>query len=129
MDYTNTATAASFESVAMRQADGVGAARTPSYDLQVRRTPTTTLTVAGTGSMSLQAYAHGRWEHVVAFTLDHSSRNISIPERFTGRNINYKYHDGHIHELDSLAILSDDVVFDVYRQRWREMSPASNALR
>ena len=129
MDYGNTATAASVDRVELRQADWVGASRTPEYDMQVWRTPTNTLTVTGTGQMALQAYAHGRWEHVLAFDVEKSSRDITIPERYTGRNINYKYHDGHISELGSLASLSGDAFFTGYRERWLEMSPANNAER
>lgn len=107
--YTVTNTTAWYDDIAIRTADPLGANVKPAYDLLVHRSPTNTLTVKGTGKAQVQAWYGGRWLNVGGpLTLSASGADVVIPERYTGRNINYNYHDGHVSELGRLAAYAAD---------------------
>ena len=99
-----TNTTAWFTDVTLRQADRLGVALTPKYDLLVRQTPENSLVLRGEGQVRVQGWYGGRWRNIgPAVTLSDSDASVKIPELYTGRNINTKYHDGHVYELLNIA--------------------------
>ena len=72
----------------------------------------------GQGGLALQAFKNGRWQPILQFTASATPRTITIPERFTARNINENYHEAHISELRTLGIFSGLGVFGETATRW-----------
>lgn len=103
----------------IRLADPVGPALEPTYDLFVHRTPKQELKLYGDDTLvSVQAYQDGRWQPIVQLNATPWGRSVIIPERYTGRNLNYNYHEAHIRELRQLGGMSGLPVFDEYANRW-----------
>lgn len=102
----------------VRLADAEGVSYTPSYDMFVYRTPKQDLKLYGDGVFAVQVYADGRWQQVARLTANSWGRSVIIPERFTGRNVNYNYHEAHIGELRQLYGRTGDALFAEYANRW-----------
>lgn len=114
-----------FDDVSLQRSDSLSEHDLiPEYDLFVWETPTNILTVKGEGEYTLQAYEDGYWSTVETFTAVKKGVEIIIPERFTGRNVNFKYHDGHLRQLRTLAYLSGNTDFADYSVRWSALSPS-----
>ena len=105
----------SYDNVHLREADSVGSSAS-KFDIApdnkdrfkfinrfVYAQPTSTLTLAGRGTIQVQAYEDGRWQTFSSVTLrTGQNAEVQIPERITGRNIHYGYHEHHVDELISL---------------------------
>lgn len=115
-----TGTVVRYDDVQLRLADAEGEALAPTYDFFVWRTPHATLRLEGSGAVTLQARADGVWQDVQRIVLaDGESTEVVVPERFTGRNLNYKYHESsHVHEMETLTEISGDPVFAEAARRW-----------
>ena len=112
-----------YDDVQVRQADWVGRSVTPSYDLMAWRTPSYTLGVTGSGTVQVQAYVGGRWVGIKKFEAGATSRSVPIPEMYTGRNLNSKYHqDSHITEMNQLTRLTGDSIFADTALGWRPLA-------
>ena len=103
---------------AIRLAEAKGAAHDPDYDILVFRTPRQELKLFGSGLYTVQAFADGRWQSIATLNATAWGRSVIIPERYTGRNLNYRYHESHIGELRQLASRSGWPVFAEYANRW-----------
>lgn len=101
--YTVTNTTAWYKNVSLRPADSLGKSTTPAYDLLVHRTATNKLTIKGAGKVAVEAYYGGRWLKFAEGNLTADGLQVTVPERYTGRNINYNYNDGHISELQLIS--------------------------
>lgn len=111
--YASTTTTAWYDDVTLRVADPLGSHVVPAYDLLVHRAPTNTLTLKGTGKVQPQVWDGGIWTNLGSpLELGPQGTDVVIPERFTGRNININYHDGHVVELQLIACLSGERLFD-----------------
>ncbi|MEO7587780.1 MAG: D-glucuronyl C5-epimerase family protein [Arachnia sp.] len=115
-------TTAWYDDVTLSAADPLGPNVAPAYDLLVHRTPTNTLTIKGSGKVTVEAYYGGRWLKFAEGTLTAAGLNVTVPERYTGRNINYNYHDGHISELQLISCYSGDKSLDQIAKRWSAMA-------
>lgn len=115
-------TTAWYKNVTLRAADSLGKSVAPAYDLLVHRTPTNTLTVKGSGKVAIEAYEGGRWLKFAEGTLSSAGLDVVVPERFTGRNINYNYHDGHISELQLISCYSGNRNLDQIAKSWSAMA-------
>ena len=120
--YSTTNTTAWYSNVQIRQADELSHHADLAYDLLVHRTPENILTLQGSGSVQLEAYDGGRWLPVGDKLDLANGANIQIPERFTGRNININYHDGHVSELQRIACYSGERMFDDIAKELSSMS-------
>ncbi len=117
-----------FDDVELSRADVVGPATTPDYDLRVDETPVNTLTFRGSGAATLQAHADGRWQDIGHISLTAGTpASLIVPERHTGRNLHYGYHEGHVAELMLLHKLTGDPLFLDYARRWVPLAPLYNA--
>ncbi|NHB85147.1 hypothetical protein G7085_12405 [Tessaracoccus sp. HDW20] len=102
--YAVTNTTAWYDDVELREADELGVNLKPSYELRVHEEPTTVLTLTGTGTVQVQGWYGGRWQDMgEPVTLDGYGADVTVPELWTGRNININYHDGHVSELQRIA--------------------------
>ena len=121
-------TVVEFDDVTLSRADAVGGHVTPSYDLLVHRSPVNTVTLSGTGAATLQAHADGRWRDVASVSLSSgTSSTVVIPERLTGRNLHWGYHENHVAELMALHRLTNDPVYLKFARRWAPLSPAQSS--
>ena len=102
----------------IRLADALGASYKPAYDLLVFRTPKQELRLFGTGVHAVQAYADGRWQTIEQLNATSTGRLLIIPERYTGRNLNYRYHEAHVGELRQIYSRSGVQLFRDYADRW-----------
>ncbi|GAB3813183.1 hypothetical protein GCM10028820_07500 [Tessaracoccus terricola] len=110
--YAVTNTTAWYTNAALRIAENQGQTLTPSYDMSVRTTPENVLKLKGTGAVEVQAYDGGRWHAIDRVNLSAAGASVTIPEQYTGRNVNINYHDGHISELQRIACHSGVRLFD-----------------
>lgn len=99
----------------------------PAWDLFVWRTPTSRIAMSGAGTATLEAYAQGRWRPVTVVTLSAAARQFVVPERLTGRNLHYGYHQAHVAELMSLNHRTRRPYLLDYARRWVAMAPAQTA--
>lgn len=149
--YGYTGTTISYDNVELREADVQG----PKLDIApendqfkyvpqfVYAQPTNTLALKGRGMVQVQAYEDGRWQ-----TIDpgpeassdgkniqlysQTATSVEIPERITGRNIHYGYHEHHVDELISLYNRTKDDMDDgrereflrQYALQWVPMAPS-----
>lgn len=120
--YGVNTTTAWYKNVTLRAADALGHHVAPAYDLLVHETPTNTLTIKGTGTVAVEAYYGGRWLKFAEGNLTTTGLKVVVPERYTGRNINYNYHDGHISELQLISCYSGNVALDRIAKRWSSMA-------
>lgn len=91
--------------------------------------PTSRLTIRYTGVGELQAYENGRWWKVAHLdSTVPSTVTIAVSQRWTGRNLNYGYHEGHVGEVLALHRILGDPVFLTYAQRWRPLAPSREPL-
>ncbi|MEO7588984.1 MAG: hypothetical protein ABIS84_13280, partial [Arachnia sp.] len=118
-----------FDDVVLSRAERLGDSVVPAYDMRVDRTPVNTVSLTGTGTATLQAHADGRWQDVaeVSLTPGSTSRTV-IPERFTGRNLHYGYHESHVVELLDLHRLTGDELFLDFARRWAPLASEKNGL-
>ncbi|RMB60025.1 D-glucuronyl C5-epimerase family protein [Tessaracoccus antarcticus] len=122
-------TVVEFDDVRLSRAEVIGESVTPAYDMLVDRTPVNTLSLTGAGSATLQAHADGRWQDVAEVRLTPgSSSGAVIPERFTGRNLHYGYHESHVVELLQLYRLTQEVVFLDFARRWAPLASENNGV-
>ena len=120
-------TSVEFDDVTLSRADAVGTHVVPSYDLLVHRTPANTLSLSGSGRATVQAHADGRWRDVASVSLTGgAATNVVIPERLTGRNLHWGYHENHVAELVALHGLTKDPLYLEYARRWAPLAPAYN---
>ena len=126
-DYRTAGTTVTVDDVEVRTSDAVGAALTPAWDLFVWRTPTSRIAMSGAGTATLEAYAQGRWRPVTVVTLSATARQFVVPERLTGRNLHYGYHQAHVAELMSLNHRTRRPYLLDYARRWVAMAPAQTA--
>ncbi len=118
-----------FDDVTLSRADEVGKAAKPAYDLRVDRTPANTLTFTGVGQATLQAHRDGGWQDVADVVLSPGApTTVTIPERFTGRNLHYGYHESHVSELMQLHKMTGNPLFLEFARRWAPLAPAHNGL-
>lgn len=110
--------AVEFDNIVVRQADSPGRHLKPNYDYFVWRTPQQDLTIHGQGIFYVEVYVNGAWAQINKVTATGSGVTVRIPEEFTGRNVNHKYHEAHIGELRQLANHSGDPLFATYANRW-----------
>lgn len=130
--YGLAGTTVEYRNISLGEAQAVGAAHDPSYGLYVHDTPSNTISVAGTGSIRIQAYQDGMWHNVQQVNLSSTATTVDISELYTGRNLHYGYHETHVAELSSLytravaaGINADDAKFlRDYAVRWEEMAPS-----
>lgn len=112
-----------YDNVSVRYSDWVGAGSfIPAYDHYVWRTPTSQALLKGSGTVQLQYYEGGRWKPMVQVVISAQGRSWTIPERLTGRNINYKYHDHHPYEMVALYRALGDKMFLDYANKWDTMA-------
>ncbi len=122
-------TVVEFDDVVLSRADHIGSATTPRYALRVDRTPVNAFTLTGVGSATLQAHADGRWQDVADVTLAGGTpMQMVLPERFTGRNLHYGYHENHVSELMQLYRMTGEPIFLEFARRWAPLAPAHNGL-
>lgn len=120
-------TTVEFDDVTLARADTVGSHVVPSYDFHVHRTPSNTLTLTGSGRATLQAHDGGRWRDVGAVALGTGTAGtVVIPERLTGRNLHWGYHENHVVELMALHRLTGDSLFLEFARRWAPLAPSTN---
>ncbi len=113
-----------FDDVNLSRADAVGVHVVPPVDLLVHRSPVTTLSVRGSGRATLQAHADGRWRDIASVSLSGgTASHVVIPERLTGRNLHWGYHENHVAELMALHRLTQDAVYLDFARRWAPLSP------
>ncbi|MDO5677118.1 MAG: D-glucuronyl C5-epimerase family protein [Propionibacteriaceae bacterium] len=123
--YSTAGTEVWFDDLTVSAAQPVGTAHAPKYDLRVYNTPVNTLRLTGSGSGILQAHQDGRWQNISRVSLSGQPHNVVIPERFTGRNIHFGYHEMHVSELLSLFARHPEQKFlRDYAARWAPMAPA-----
>lgn len=116
-----------FDDVTLGRADAVGANVVPRYDFSVSRTPTNTLALRGSGRATLQAHEGGRWRDVGSVSLTAGSVDtVLIPERLTGRNLHWGYHESHVVELMALHRLTGDSLYLEFARRWAPLAPSVN---
>ncbi len=126
---TPSNTVIEFDDVTLSRADAVGTAATPAYDLRVDRTPVNAFTFTGVGQATLQAHQDGQWRDIANVVLSAGSpTTVTVPERFTGRNLHYGYHESHVSELMQLHKMTGDSVFLEFARRWAPLAPAHNGL-
>jgi hypothetical protein len=53
---------------------------------------------------------------------------LTVPERFTGRNLHYGYHETHVDELMSIYRRTADPVLLQFAQEWRPLAPSKEHL-
>ncbi len=139
--YGDVGTTIYYDNVELREADDEGAkldiapTKTPFTLVSqfVYEEPTQQLTLTGSGTVAVQAYEDGQWQNISPrnLTLDPSSPvTVQIPERLTGRNIHYGYHEHHVDELVSLYNRTkadrgkEREFLREYAQSWVKMAPA-----
>ncbi len=135
--YGKTGTTVEYQNIGLRKADEVGISHLSSTpennDLSVRETPTVVLSLEGRGTARLEAYSDGTWQSIDDVTLAKvGSTDIAVPERFTGRNLHYGYHETHVFELLSLYSRAQQAGFSpteaeflrFFAARWEPMAPA-----
>lgn len=120
-------TVVEFDDVKLSRADAVGGAATPKYDLRLDRTPVNEFSLTGQGSAILQAHDGGRWQDVAEVLLSPgSTTKVAVPERFTGRNLHYGYHENHVSELMQLHKMTGEPMFLEFARRWAPLAPLHN---
>ena len=127
-DYRKAGTKVTVDNVEVRASDMLGRAVTPQWELYVWKSPTSTIALTGTGTATLEAYDEGRWRPISTVSLTGSTRQVTVPERLTGRNIHYGYHQLHVHELFSLYQRTSRQYLLDYARRWIPMAPSRNGL-
>ncbi len=144
--YGNIGTKITYDNVSLQEADDLGASSKyfqtkPAADpfqhfsQFVYEQPINTLTLSGNGPVELQAYEDGRWQTFDTVTLEAGQATTAvIPERVTGRNIHYGYHEHHVEELVSLYNRTKDDIgkerefLRGYAASWVRMAPAKQGL-
>lgn len=129
--YQNAGTVLLVDDLRLSLEQPVGPAFKPKYDLQVYKTPVNVLSLTGQGTATVQAHYNGRWQDIQTVTLGSGPTQVTIPERYTGRNIHLGYHETHVGELMTLhnafKPASGPHPFPyllTYAQRWAPMAPS-----
>ena len=135
--YGKTGTTVEYKNISLREAEKKGIALSPSAlavnDLSIRDTPTVPLSLTGIGTARLEAYSEGQWQRIGDVELvSGTPTTIAVPERYTGRNLHYGYHETHVYELLSLYSRSLQAGFPAsdaeflrnFAARWEPMAPA-----
>lgn len=132
--YGNSGTTISYDNVELRVADEEG----PKLDIVpkdapfayvgqfVHSQPTNELTLKGSGRVHVEAYEDGRWQRINDKEIALSPTTpvtVQLPERITGRNIHYGYHEHHVDELVSLYKRSGRNYLRTYAESWVKMAP------
>jgi len=119
-----------FDDVTLTPAQPLGSAVVPTYPLSVLRSPQAQVELTYTGTGELQAYENGRWHKVAHLSAAATPRTVTVtvPERFTGRNLHYGYHETHIDELVSLYRRTGEEVFLETARLWAPLAPAKGPV-
>lgn len=138
--YGNIGTKITYDNISLRGAENPkgGFALSPRgpnqfthVDQFVYNQPVNTLTLSGNGTVQAQVYEDGRWQTFSTVTLKPGvASETVIPERVTGRNIHYGYHENHVGELISLYnrtkgdVGKEREFLREYAASWVKMAPA-----
>lgn len=136
--YGLTGTTVQYKNIELRKADPVdGALFTDDVegfdDLSILDTPTVELSLTGTGTAQLEVHSDGTWQKIDDVTLTPGAvTTLEVPERYTGRNLHYGYHENNVGLLGSLYQRAyaagyplDDITFlRDYAVRWELMAPS-----
>lgn len=99
---------------------------TPLYPISVLDHPELALELTYTGSGHLQAHQDGRWVTIAPLPTAERPRSVRIPlPAWTqGRNVNLKYHEHHVAELDRLGRATTcESVCRQWGRRWLDAAP------
>jgi hypothetical protein len=114
----------------LRLSEPVGAATRPSYPLSVVEVPRVFVTVTYSGAGELQGRLNGRWVTIGALPAGrHRTASVEIPDHLQGRNVNLRYHNNHIDELDRLYALSGEHHLRLRALAWMRTAPALEGHR
>ncbi len=118
-----------FDDVTLRAAQPLRSGVVPTYPLSVVDSPHAQVELSYTGTGELQAYDNGRWHKIASLgSAGPVSRTVTIPERFTGRNLHYGYHETHVGELVSLYRRTGIDTFLETARAWAPLAPSRGAL-
>ncbi len=131
-------TTVEYKNIELRAADTVGSALSTDTvegfnDLSILDTPTVALSLTGTGTARLEIHSDGKWQAISDVTLTPgTATEIAVPERYTGRNLHYGYHENNVGLLGSLYLRANDAGFRVadiaflrdYAVEWELMAPS-----
>lgn len=134
LDYSLTTTTVRFDGLQLRRVGPTGGARL-EWPMEVLAAPQSKLVVTGTGTYELQAYEQGRWNTIDGWQATGQAHTVIIPERLTGRNLHWGYHEFHVHELLSVARLcsglglaDQSAALVDYAQLFRPLAPSKEGL-
>lgn len=128
-DWQVTNTTVFFDDVSLTRMQPTAGARTVVWPLSVQAARTSPVSLTTTGTGELQAYEQGRWWTVSKLSsTTPRTVTVAVPERFTGRNLHYGYHELHVEELVALYRRTADPVFLEYAQAFRPLAPSRESL-
>lgn len=118
-----------FDDVTLRPAQPLRSGVVPTYPLSVLDSPRAQVELTYTGTGELQAYENGRWHKIAALgSAGPVTTTVTIPERLTGRNLHYGYHETHVGELVSLYRRTGIQVFLETARAWAPLAPSRGPL-
>lgn len=118
-----------FDDVTLSPAQALGSSVVPTYPLSVLASPQAQVELTYTGTGELQAYDNGRWHRVAGLNAAAPTTvTVTVPERFTGRNLHYGYHETHIDELVSLYRRTGEEVFLDTARLWAPLAPSRGPI-
>jgi hypothetical protein len=83
-----------FDDVTFRRAQATLSGVVPTYPLSVLGSPRAFVELTYSGTGELQAYLDGRWHKIAHLSsAGPTTVTLTVPERFTGRNLHYGYHE------------------------------------
>lgn len=122
-------TTVTFDEVTLRPAQPRGSGVTPAYPLSLLDSPKAEVEITFRGTGELQAYENGRWNKLASLSSPTTTtRVVTVPERFTGRNLHYGYHETHIGELVALYRMTGESFLLDTARAWAPLAPASGPL-
>lgn len=128
-DWTVTNTTVHYDNVTLTPMQSTAGAVAVTWPLELKDALTAEVTLTTTGVGELQAYSQGRWWALAQLnSTSPRTVTVTVPERFTGRNLHFGYHEMHVDELVSLYRRTADPVFLEYAQRWRPLAPSKESL-
>lgn len=118
------ATTVDLAEISLAPAEVQGTSAVPRYPVSVLDHPTLDLALTYSGTGALQAYASGRWWTLTRLAAGNRARiDYRVPGWIQGRNINLRYHEHHVQELDVLARALGCAVCKTYGRRWLDVAP------
>ena len=128
-DWKVSNTTAFFDDVSLTRMQSSAGAQTVTWPLSVQAARSSSVTLTTTGTGELQAYDQGRWWSLSKLSsTSPRTVTVSVPQRFTGRNLHYGYHELHVEELVALYRRTADSMFLDYAQAFRPLAPSREAL-